>query len=292
MTLVLRVCAASLAVGCGGISDPEQMLAPDPERTGLGGADGPYGVARVDVRAPSRVTGTVPVQIFYPADGSLAPAVSGAPAVILHHGGLVEPERYEWLAVHLASRGQAVALPEADLGLALLEPGNGEIALSVLRGAAEEGEPLDGLVQQDGPYAVSGHSLGGVVAARQWLRAEEASGLVMLASFPARSDSVEDSSRPALVLGGSNDGALERADLVSEAERFGRAFVGVVTGMNHYAWTDTPTEGELSRDGPLAGELADLRKTAQSAMDLYLDGVFGGDLGALDAPIAGIEWER
>ncbi|MEQ1503920.1 MAG: hypothetical protein ABMB14_16885, partial [Myxococcota bacterium] len=116
-----------IAAGCA--RDPVRLVEPDPARTGEPGVDGPYGVARLDLRVPARVTDAIPVAVVYPADDALGPAVAGAPAVVFVHGGGVVPDRYVWLASHLATRGYAVVLPEAWLDLAIFEPGNGALAL-------------------------------------------------------------------------------------------------------------------------------------------------------------------
>ena len=258
---------------------PERLSDPG-DRSGEAGSDGPYGAAVLTVRAPARVTEVVLVDLVYPADDDLRPAVRDAPAVVWIAGGAVARERYRWLAVHLASRGVAVAMPEAPLGLALLAPGNGAVALDALRDASSPGGPLPNLVAADGPVGVGGHSLGGVAAARQWTQDLAVDALFLAAAYPAPGDPVETEQRgrPVLVLYGSTDRRLDLVRFDDELARFGGpTFVGEIDGMNHYGWTDDATERELRGDGPARGDLEVQRQAVQHALDVYLDAVFAGD---------------
>ncbi len=128
--------AILLLLLCGCAPAPVSLLDADPSRGGEAGTLGPHGALLHTIRAPARVVESVRVDLVLPVDGGGAPAVVDAPAVVLIHGGFVAPERYRWLAVHLASRGVPVAMPRADLLLAITEPGNGEIALATPRGPA------------------------------------------------------------------------------------------------------------------------------------------------------------
>lgn len=284
-----------MLAACAPIEEAEVLVAPDPIRTGEPGSDGPFGASRRVVRASARVTDSVPVAIVYPSDADGAIAVGDAPIVVGIAGGLVEPERYAWWASHLATRGIVSLWPDTPLDLAIFEPGNGRVALDLLWELSADDGVFSGLVARGSPVVTAGHSLGGVLAARQWVDDPDIAGLVLLASFPAPGDAVEDTfGRPVLALGGTEDGSAPIDRITEEVDRFpGPLWFGAVEGMTHYAWTDDPSPGELDGDGVLGRALPVLRADASRAIDLYLDGVFGdGDLSALDAPLPGITWVR
>ncbi len=279
MTLAwLLACAAS----------PEPLLDPDPARDGLDGADGPHGVARLRVRAGARVDDVVPVDLVYPADADGAPAVTDAPALVFVHGGLVDPERYLWLAVHAASRGWAVALPEHPLHLAILTRGNAEVALRALRDASDPEGALPGL-SPGGPTVAAGHSLGGVVAGDWFLVDDSVAAAVALASWP--SVAPEPLDRPVLALVGDRDGSAP-PDVVAEnyLDWPGPLFLGEVAGMTHYAWTDDAKPSETRRERPPAGPVDALRREALRVIDPFLDAAAGGPPFDPDAAPAGVRW--
>ncbi|MEQ1570665.1 MAG: alpha/beta hydrolase [Myxococcota bacterium] len=282
-----------LTIGCDGVGEPERRLEADPSRDGRDGRDGPFGVATLEVRTPARVTGTVPVTVTYPADDALEPAVDDAPAAVVVPGALLAPERYDWLMVHLASRGYAVASPAAPLDFAITEPGDPEVALGALVDLSAPGAPLDGLYRR-GPVTALGHSLGGVVAARTWLREPNIDGLVLLASFPAGGDPVEqDEDRVVLLIAGAEDGISTEA-LEQARDRFGgEAWLAFVAGMNHYGWVTDPTDSELARDAPAVGDPDQHRIEALRVIDPYLDGLAAtGAPDGLGAPSPGVTWSR
>jgi alpha-beta hydrolase superfamily lysophospholipase len=174
--------------GCAGETSIVAM--PDPSapsaRASLG-ERGPFGVLRVPRRVRARVDAAIDVTVLVPLEASGA-TTRRRPVAVLVHGGLVSPERYEWLAVHLAMRGFVVLVPAHALDLAFFEQENAIAALRVLRARPREpGDPLEGTMD-DEPAAILGHSLGGVVAASLWdEHPEELDELVLFASFPAGS---------------------------------------------------------------------------------------------------------
>ena len=285
------VASAMLLAACAG--EPVSWEDPDPARTGLDGLEGPYGAASVDLRASARASEAVLVEIVYPSDERGEPDVSDAPTVVLVHGGFVAPDRYRWLAVHWATRGYVVAMPRADWLLAITQPGNGEVALRALREASGSDGRLEGLVASDGPVAVSGHSLGGVLAAGQWARDDGVEGLVLLASFPAAGTDLSGASdKPAVALAGETDAKAPPDDVESHLEPIeGPLWYGVVDGMNHYAWTDDPSEGELAGDGEQTRSVGETRRDAQRVLDTWLDAWLRDDpaaLGRLDGAFPGV----
>ncbi len=220
--------------------------------------------------------------VVYPAQADGSGDLGGAPypTVLKLQGGLVRSERYHWLAAHLASRGYVTVLPEHDLDLAIFEPGNGLAALEATYRYASL-EPLEGLTAAGGPSAVAGHSLGGVVGAMTWLEESSLRGLVLLASHPpggSEADLAAQDGRPVLALAGETDGALPPGEMEAELAAFPQApSFAVVQGMNHYAWCDDASERELEDDGPLEGDLNDIRLAAQHVMDSWLDAELLGE---------------
>jgi hypothetical protein len=252
---------------------PELLIAPDPARAGLGGLDGPFGAASLTLRVPVRVRDVREADVLFPGDADAAAAVTDAPVVLFCHGGFVDRARYTWLGAHLATRGYVVIQAEHSFDLALFEWGNGDAALARVRTlAADPDHPLAGLIADDGPLATGGHSLGGVVAARQWLD-PEVDAAFLIASLAAPGDDVEGADpRPILSLVGADDGRISPAEVLEGAARFpGPTWVGAVDGLNHYGFTDDASEADLASDGVAGRPVAEARPDALAVIDAFLD---------------------
>lgn len=268
IALALVACAAP---------SPEVLLEPDAARTGADGTDGPLGAESVEFRVQARVTERVRVEAVVPLADDAAPA----PTVVFVQGGLVDAARYRWLAIHLASRGYAVLMPDYALDLAIQQSGNADAAWV---GATTN--PPTSLVGAFDPErrVGGGHSLGGVVAAMNWTQDDGWDGLFLAASFPAEGTAVEDDPRPVLSLIGSDDGSADGGATQAGAERFaGPVFFGVVDGMNHYGWTDDATEKELAKDGTATRPVDEARRDALRVFDTWLDATLRDDPTALEA---------
>jgi dienelactone hydrolase len=249
-----------------------QLVAPDPAADGLEGRDGPLGAVLVVTSVQARVVERLPVDLVVPADGT-----GPWPSVIMVQGGFVTPERYHWLAAHLATRGYAVVLPHHDLDLAITEVDDGVLAWRAL---------VDHPVYADtfaGPVAAVGHSLGGVVAALSWAAHDDVDALGLFASYPAGDGPVTARpGSPVLVVAGSTDGSALPADVAGGFERLrDPAWYASIDGMNHYAWTDDASEADLEGDGPLGRPLDEVRADASWVVDVWLDHALRG---------APIEW--
>lgn len=275
-----------LLLACAGPPTLEPLLAADPARGGEEGADGPWGVARFERRWSARVTDHVDCTVLVPVDAAGVPAAE-APTVVFVQGGLVAPERYEWLGLHLASRGYAVLLPHHPLDLAIDEIGNASAAWT---GAA--GDP------DVGPWVgeqavVAGHSLGGVVAVKNWLALDSFAGVTLMASYPAAGDDpARREGSPALVFEGTTDGSASAEDVEAGFERFtDPSWLAVVEGMNHYAWTDHASAEDLAGDG-VTEDVPGVRLRALAVWDPWLDMVLRDDSEAaarLREPFEGVE---
>lgn len=262
MTLLFALaCAAPVE------SDP---LAYDAGRTGLEGANGPWGV-----HLTTTADADPPNDLFVPtdADGAAADVGFAAATIVLLQGGSVVPERYHWLAIHLASRGAKVIVPHHGLDLPALDATAGQRALD----AAVEA----GTVDPDAPVGIAGHSLGGVMGAAQWADNEAIEGLALLASYPADDTNVEARTSGSVVsIVGTEDMKSTPDDVQAGADRFSLTHAMVkVPGMNHYDWTDDATEGELAGDGSATADRADSRKNVQWALAGWVDSCVTSSVG-------------
>jgi len=236
---------------------------------------------------PAHVSDSARVRVFAPVDAEGALLPGPHPPVVFLHGGFVAPDRYDWWAIHVASRGYVVALPDHPARLAIAAQGHALEALEALRRQAGRPGPLAGVVGPEAPAAVAGHSLGGVAATRAWLGApQDFATLAIVASFPAPWDDVAGRpDAPALSIVGENDGS---ADLSRVREGFealaGPRLYAEVEGLNHYDWADGVTEGELDGDGPRGRPVPEARADAMAVMDTWLDAWL------LDDPQARAAW--
>ncbi len=271
-------------VACASCDDGEPQGAgvvvalPSPAATGADGESGPHGVSRVTVHANVRVDEAMDIEVTYPsvAGGSLDPRGAPYPAVVFVQGGLVGAERYRWIANHIASRGYVVMMPSHIANLAFFETDNAILALRAVQHAAAGTGTLARAVSRDATHpraAVIGHSLGGVVAVRQWI-SHGFDGVALLAAFPAEGDPVTSrAGSPVLSLVGENDTRKSpAAAYVDGFERFAspRLFARI-DGMNHYAWTDDASDGDLAGDGPETRPVEAVRRDAMRVLDLWLD---------------------
>lgn len=265
---------------------PGEVLAlPDPERDGAEGTEGPQGAAWVTLTGQARITERIPVQVVFPAraDGTLDATRAPYPPVVFLQGGGVARERYHWLARHLATRGYVVLLPEHLFDQAVLDTDNASLGLGILREAASESGTLRDAIAPSATATVMGHSLGGVIAARQWVVHRDFSALALLAAYPAAGDPVTArTAGPLLAITGTADTLSPPARVRQGYARFARAAGAVqgfaqVDGLNHYGWTDAPDADERASDGPRPRDLAQVRQRTLAVLDAWLDAVARGD---------------
>lgn len=286
-SLSALVALAVLSPACAGPSEIVVDLQPDPDRTGLDGADGPYGVAHATFSAQARVTDVVDYEVAWPAlaTGDFDEGAGPCEVVGFIHGGLVEADRYRWLVTHLASRGYCVLSADHDLDLAIFESDNTSRALDDALARSEAGRgPLAGAL--GARAVVMGHSLGGVVASFRWVADPRFEGVGILASWAAEGTPVEaQAGRPSLSLIGSEDRSGEATQEASEQyARFEEPrFFGVIEGMNHYDWADGPSDDNLLSDGVPTRPREESRRDAQRVIDAWLDAWLRGDSEALAA---------
>lgn len=280
------VVVALACAQCGGTPDGPGALStpPSPAREGVDGADGAFGAAWVGFATQARVTDEVVVEVTFPAraDGTLDAARAPYPPVVFLQGTGIGGDRFRWLAAHVATRGYVVIAPGHPLNIAAFEPDNASIALAAVRAAASGSGTLRGAVAPGAPAAIMGHSLGGIIAARQWISNAAFRGVALLAAQPAdRDDVARRAGSPALVMAGTSDVPAPPSSVQAGFARFAapRDF-GLVEGMNHYGWSDSVTGSELSSDGPRPADLAATRRAALAVVDAWLDATLRDDRAA------------
>jgi pimeloyl-ACP methyl ester carboxylesterase len=282
-------CAVALAGACVGPGPLEPALDAAPGIPRVPGARGPLGVATTSWRAPVRVTERRTVAVYVPVDVDGQPVEGPLPALVLVPGGFVAAARYRWMALHAASRGFLVVAPHAPGQLALLAAGDARELLDRVREASAGAGVLAGLVDPEAPAAIAGHSLGGVTAAQAWSAdPEHFAALGLLAAYPTAGVRVERQPVSYVVaIVGANDERSTPEQVRERFERFEPArLLATVQGMNHYDWTDTPTDRELASDGPSDRPLREIRADAMRVFDVWLDAAM------LDSPLARLQFSN
>lgn len=255
---------------------PDAVLDADPQMLDVDGARGPHAVATFEVMGPNSA------RVYFPSDSDTA-----RPLALLVQGGLVETERYAWLAVHLASKGHVTVVPEHALDLAFFQQWKWARALDDARALSDDADgPLAGLVD-DAPGIALGHSLGGVVAAKAWLADEERlHTLALLGSTPdTADDNGARTSGRVLSITGSADGRVTPEEAIEAAAVYRAPLTrAVVVGMNHMHWADFPTEGERALDGAPGTNAPEARRRALKLIDDALRELRGEAPRVLDDP--------
>ena len=138
--------------------------------------------------------------------------------LIFYQGGLVETEAYLVLLNQLSEQGIRVFAPKMPLNLAILGRSFVDIIL--------EQYP------SDLPWVVMGHSLGG--AALSFVVDERFDSYILLASYPAESVDLSDTSVRVLSITASLDGVLNRENFNLAKERLPLETVYMdIEGGNH-----------------------------------------------------------
>lgn len=170
--------------------------------------------------------------------------------LIFYPGGKVDYRAYAPYARALAARGYLVVIPRMPLNLAVFDiDAAGKIIPAFL---------------QVKHWAVGGHSLGGSMAANYAYRhPQQIQGLVLLASYPASSDSLAQANIKVVSIYGTNDGLATGAKIdASRALLPKDARFIPVQGGNHAQFGDY---GLQSGDNPAAVSRADQQSQAVEA---------------------------
>lgn len=272
--------AIALGLGaCTRPTPPTERLAFDATRTGTQGANGKYQVLHTTILEQARVEESITLDVTYAVPVDETPL----PLVVFVQGAPIAVGRYQWLFDHVASRGYTVVAPVHFTDIAFLQADNAQLALDASIHA--------GLADRTTKTAVIGHSYGGVIAAYAFAQEPRFDGLALLASLAGPSE-LSQRERSVLGIAGSNDQKWREGQVRFGVLRYSAPrFFGVVSGMNHMAWADDPTERELAEDGPLSGDLPRVRKEAMHFLDAWLDATLRDDAAARADLIAIAEQE-
>lgn len=155
--------------------------------------------------------------------------------LVFYPGGLVKPAAYIPLAASLAKDCYRMLIAKMPFDLAVL---NSNIAKDLKSQYASQ-------VQQ---WFIGGHSLGGAMAAKVIKNnPNQYQGLILLAAYPAESDSLAQTDIPVLSISASNDGLATRAKV--EASRSSlppNTIYHEIAGGNHAQFGDY---GPQDKDG-------------------------------------------
>jgi dienelactone hydrolase len=196
---------------------------------------------------------------------SLRPVETGAGSadhgIIFYPGGLVQPEAYVSMLAPLAANGTPVAIARVVANLAVFSPNRAESILEGDLGAAAE------------TWTLAGHSLGGAMAARFMARSSgrypNARGLILMASYPAESDSLAETDTPVLSIWATNDGLATPDDRRDTASRLPRdAVFAVIQGGNHAGFGEY---GPQSDDGERSISLQEQHRQVRRLVTDFLE---------------------
>ena len=234
------------------------------------------GVVERDIRV--RVDDSVETLIYLPTEEVGVVADGPFPVVLLLHGGITKSYQYAWLARHFARRGFVVVAPSHPFDLAIFAMGNGgDVVDAIDRSSERSGDLLEGRIA-DTPAIATGHSLGGVVASKTWLRSPERfSHLLLLHAIPDDADADElAEARPddhrVFAIAGGRDGRISAEDIAEELELFADEVpLAVVEGQNHFQLIDGPEPSRFANDDVAAIEEGPGRKLLIETIDLFVD---------------------
>lgn len=170
-----------------------------------------------------------PWLVFRPADGE------PQTGLIFYPGGRVDYRAYAPYARAVAEQGYLVVIPRMPFNLAVFDP-------------AEAGSVMDAYPEIQ-RWVVGGHSLGGAMAANfAKANPDRVQGLLLVASYPAESDSLAASNLPVLSISGSDDGLADTTTVeASRALLPAETVFLAIDGGNHaqFGWY-----GDQSGDNP------------------------------------------
>jgi predicted esterase YcpF (UPF0227 family) len=155
-------------------------------------------------------------------------SVNDNDAIIFYPGGKVETEAYAPLCMKLAEEGIDVFLMDLPLRLAMFD--------------AKSADKVISTYNYDN-YYLSGHSLGGVYAAKYASKCDKAKGVILLASYSI--DKLNDNMNNILIYG-SNDLVLDKEKYKENLANASNAYEYVIDGGNHSGFA---YYGEQNGDG-------------------------------------------
>jgi pimeloyl-ACP methyl ester carboxylesterase len=179
--------------------------------------------------------------------------------LIIYPGAGVEPAAYAPLAAEIADAGFLVTIQQAPLGLAILDS---DMALA----------SIDGFPGIDA-WAVSGHSLGGAMAARFASESDDVDGLVFLGAYPEDGLDLSGSGLAVMSIYGDRDLLSTPDEVLSARSRLpdDTEFV-LIEGGNHAQFG---RYGRQPRDGEASIKAEAQLELVATAVIRLLDGLAG-----------------
>lgn len=146
---------------------------------------------------------------------------SNGKGIVIYPGALVEPFSYGYIANELSKDGYLVAIPEVNLNLSITENNK----------AGEFIEKNKDITN----WYVAGHSMGGVSATYYAEDNQDiVDGVILLASYPAKSTDLSDNNQKVLSIYAENDGLASIEDIEESKKNLPEDSVFVeIYGGNH-----------------------------------------------------------
>ncbi len=249
---LLRTFAAAVAVLLGALPLAAQPATPIE-------ADGPFAVGfnNVAFTDTNFGQGRISGRVYYPATASgpgAQPDPSGGPfpLVAFQHGYLGRPSNYDALSAHIASWGFVVASTGTETGFFPDQFQYARDTRSLLYYVEDQSGaagPFAGMVD-DGPWAASGHSMGGgVLAILVGIEPRVRTVIGLQSAFvnDSRIGDLAAFTGAHFQIAGSRDRIVPPSQVVryfGVAEAARRNVYFEVQGMGHSGPTDTPPNGE------------------------------------------------
>lgn len=149
--------------------------------------------------------------------------------LIFYPGAKVEPESYTTLCKEIAKEGFLVVIAPMPLDLAILSPNKADTIIN-------EFDTIE-------TWAISGHSLGGVMASNYALKNDAIKGIIFYASYP-QGDELKNSDKKVLSIYGSLDGVANLENIKNAVLPDNSKFIEI-EGGNH---SQFGSYGEQSKD--------------------------------------------
>lgn len=155
--------------------------------------------------------------------------LSPTKGLIFYPGAKVEPEAYTTLCKEIANEGFLVVIAPMTLDLAILSPNKADSIIN-------EFNTIE-------TWAISGHSLGGVMTSNYAGKNDKIKGVIFYASYP-QGDELKNSNKKVLSIYGSLDGVANLENIKNAALPDDAEFIEI-EGGNHGQFG---SYGEQSKD--------------------------------------------
>lgn len=162
-------------------------------------------------------------------------------ALIIYPGGKVEPKAYAPIARAFAERGIETIIVKMPFNLAVFGINKADKVI-------EQNSDIE-------KWFISGHSLGGVMAARYTKNHQDAiDGLILWASYPEESSDLSQSAMPVMSIYGTNDGLTQPGKISKTRHLLPDSVLWIsIRGANHsqfgwYGFQKGDEKADISRE--------------------------------------------